>query len=655
MPLHTRLLRLAVALGLATALLTAAISPAVADSADAVVDRIYFPWVPHNNTIAGISGVTGAIIVQNVEPLAVDVVVKNTVGEKLAGLTLNPRASQVWTAAQLKVPRENPDEGVPGGAGIIVEATWTDPKEVNQIDQSVCVERDIEFSRNPSRSFDVLKKLKLTSPVLIGKIDQQDFVFPADSYVARWNGNGTLAVDWSPSGPEPAANVTYQVKVYEKCPPPRIAGVEKHTVGTLFGPQTTSTTEMVDGYSAVPHSDLKRAAQGGETLEEQIRWVVPIVQTSSGWNTEIFITNVSQNDTTVNATFYPAQGQGVAGRGTLILGNYWLPAGESVSVDLMADTPLPEGRVGSLWVDATEDVVVAAFRMKPETGMMLTTVAQPRYDEPTNGDTCDQCVAYGPLVFRDYNGWNTGINIANLSSFYNRVTVTYYNYDGNVAATDLLTIPPRAMEYVYTPATGNVGIGDSQITAVQIVGNYPLAAAIDEVKYLAGHGQGHAMSYPASGDLSGFEPNGRIPVRDTGRWFYERLLALPLVQRGITDTGTGDTSGINLFNPDPNDTVVAWVQFVDSAGVPVAPTVTGTDAEAPFNLPLGPHAGATLYTLGYSEMLDGFIGSAVIGVVGNGALVGVSNNVNYAVAGDGSAAFNLIRTDTMYTSRLPFR
>src|SRR5690606_4163989 len=196
----------AVALGLATALLTAAISPAVADSADAVVDRIYFPWVPHNNTIAGISGVTGAIIVQNVEPLAVDVVVKNTVGEKLAGLTLNPRASQVWTAAQLKVPREIPDEGVPGGAGIIVEATWTDPKEVNQIDQSVCVERDIPFSRNRSRSFDVLQNLTLTSPVLIGKINQQDFVFPADSYVARWDGNGTLAVDWSPSGPEPAAN-----------------------------------------------------------------------------------------------------------------------------------------------------------------------------------------------------------------------------------------------------------------------------------------------------------------------------------------------------------------------------------------------------------------------------------------------------------------
>ncbi|MBX6723803.1 MAG: hypothetical protein IRY92_11315, partial [Dactylosporangium sp.] len=209
------------------------------------------------------------------------------------------------------------------------------------------------------------------------------------------------------------------------------------------------------------------------------------------------------------------------------------------------------------------------------------------------------------------------------------------------------------MEYVYTLATGNVAIGESQVTAVQIVGTCPLAAAIDEVKYLGGHGQGHAMSYAASGHLSGVVPDGRIPVLDTGRWFYERSLALPLVQRGISDSGTGDTSGINLFNPDSDDTVVAWVQFVDSAGVPVAPTVTGTDGEAPISLPLGPHAGATLYTFGYSEMLDGFIGSAVIGVVGDGALVGVSNNVNYAVAGDGSAAFTLTRADTVYDPRPP--
>src|SRR5690606_36050475 len=138
------------------------------------------------------------------------------------------------------------------------------------------------------------------------------------------------------------------------------------------------------------------------------------------------------------------------------------------------------------------------FRHKVETGMMLTTNAQPRHDQILGENTFDPTVKFGPLVFRDYNGWNTGINIANLSGETNKVTVTYYNYAGNAVATERVTIPPRAMEYVYTPATGNFGLGDSQITAVRIDGDNPLVAAIDEVKYLGGQGEGHAMSYPAS-------------------------------------------------------------------------------------------------------------------------------------------------------------
>ena len=224
--------------------------------------------------------------------------------------------------------------------------------------------------------------------------------------------------------------------------------------------------------------------------------------------------------------------------------------------------------------------------------------------------------------------------------------MTYYNYQGNVVASDTVTIPPRAMEYVYTPATANFGIGANQITSVRIAGQYPLVAAIDEVKYLGGQGQGHAMSYPAADPLDAdwiVEPD---PEDAEGRYFYYALLALPLVQKGNPTTGTGDTSGINLFNPDPEYDVELYVQFVDAAGVPVAPTVGPDDSEDPIELPLGPHAGATIYTLTYSEMPAGFQGSAIIGVVGYedaGALVGVSNNVNYDVAGDGSAAFNLVK------------
>ncbi|MBX6723770.1 MAG: hypothetical protein IRY92_11145, partial [Dactylosporangium sp.] len=362
----------------------------------------------------------------------------------------------------------------------------------------------------------------------------------------------------------------------------------------------------------------------------------PIVQTNNGWNTEIFITNVSGKTNSVSATFYAAGGQGYAGEGEMLLSGKTLASGETVRVDLL-DYGFEEGVVGSLWIDATHAVVATAFRHKVETGMMLTTNAQPRHD--TEGSE----VKFGPLVFRDYNGWNTGINIANLSSETNKVTVTYYNYAGNAVATERVTIPARAMEYVYTPATGNFGIGANQITAVRIEGTQPLVAAIDEVKYLGGQGEGHAMSYPASSATSSGEVDEpEQPFDEWGRFDYENLLALPLVQKGNPTTGVGDTSGINLFNPSQWETK-AYIQFVDQSGVPVAPTVANTDAEDPIELPIGPHGGATVYTLNYSEMPNGFVGAAIVGVGGTygSALVAVSNNVNYAVDGDGSAVFNL--------------
>ena len=550
--------------------------------------------------------------------------VTDAAGNELTSITLNPRASQTWRADQLGI-----DEP---GSGVIAFAEWTSLSDL--IDEGFCEQGSQPFTRSPDGTVDSQALTDAPAAIDAIGVEQGGFVYPPSSYTWQYNPDThTLSIDWSPEGPEPGEFADYTVTYYYSCPVPRIAGVEKHTVGTV-GVRTTSETEAVDGYSAVPQDDVALAGDGGAVLEGQSRWVLPIVQTNNGWNTEIFITNVSGKTNSVSATFYAAGGQGYAGEGEMLLSGKTLAAGETVRIDLL-DYGFEEGVVGSLWIDATHAVVAGAFRHKVETGMMLTTNAQPRHD--TEGSE----VKFGPLVFRDYNGWNTGINIANLSSETNKVTVTYYNYAGNAVATERVTIPPRAMEYVYTPATGNFGIGANQITAVRIDGDYPLVAAIDEVKYLGGQGEGHAMSYPASSALWGWETS---ELDDSGRYWYDNLLALPLVQKGNPTTGVGDTSGINLFNPDGEYSVNAYIQFVDSAGVPVAPTVGKDDGEAPIVLPLSAGAGATVYTLNYSEMPAGFQGAAIVGVVGDGELVGVSNNVNYAVDGDGSAVYNLANT-----------
>jgi len=620
-----KFLHLAMALGLITGLFLGAIAPAAAAPEEPGEGTIYFPWVPNDDSLAGIDGITGSVTVQNLEVFTVDVTLYDADYNELTSITLNPRASQTFTADQLGIAAP--------GSGVIASADWADLDEL--IDAQVCLEGTVDFTRG-AEAGTVDSQALTDAPAAIDavQVTQGGFTFPASSYNWQYNAStGELAIDWSPSGPEPAEGETYTVTYVYECPAPRIAGAEKHTTGTV-GPRTSADTEIVDGYTAVPFQDVALAAGGGAVLDSQSRWVIPIVQTNNNWNTAIVITNISDQNNSVNATYYAAGGQGFAGPSVALLSGQTLGPGESIVVDLREDAGFPDEEVGSVWVDATRAVVATAFRHKPSTDMMLTTVAQPRTDDVEASPT----LKFGPLVFRDYNGWNTGINIANLSSTTNRVTVTYYNYAGNVVASDTVTIPARAMEYVYTPATGNFGIGENQITSARIEGTAPLAAAIDEVKYLEGQGQWHAMSYAASrAQVAG----GILEFGD--RVLFESMLGLPLVQKGNPSSGFGDTSGINLFNPS-GDAVTAAVQFVDSAGVPVAPTVGADDSEAPLSLQIPAGAGATLYTLDLSEMPVGFQGAAVVGVVGDGELVGVSNNVNYEVAGDGSAVFNLAPT-----------
>jgi len=62
-----KFLHLAMALGLITGLFVGAIAPAAAAPEEPGEGTIYFPWVPNDDSLAGIDGITGSVTVQNLE------------------------------------------------------------------------------------------------------------------------------------------------------------------------------------------------------------------------------------------------------------------------------------------------------------------------------------------------------------------------------------------------------------------------------------------------------------------------------------------------------------------------------------------------------------------------------------------------------------
>ena len=374
--------------------------------------------------------------------------------------------------------------------------------------------------------------------------------------------------------------------------------------------KTSAAHITVDGYSGMTTEQI---------ADDNNQHILPIVQTNTGWNTMIRIGSfAAENDPNASVsytvTLYEAGGQGAAG-GSSGTFTGQIRGGGVASIDVLADPAIDEEWVGNAYITANAPIGAVAERYKDETDMLLTNVSRPV-------ETASE-LQVAPLVFQNYNNWNSGISVANLEDYSVTVNIAYVTPGGSQIGADQITIPERGMEFVYTPASQDLNVNEF-VGAAVISANGEVHAAVDQVKYEgAGSEVGDAMSYVTDSDWANSHGD---------------MLALPLVQKGNPATGLGDTSGIQFFNADPQQNVEFGVEFFDPTGNLVAPTLT-----TPINFNLSGHQGVTVYTHNYSEMPAGFQGSLVATYnSGGGDLSAVSNNVNYAVQADGAAVFNLV-------------
>ena len=360
----------------------------------------------------------------------------------------------------------------------------------------------------------------------------------------------------------------------------------------------------VTGYSGIAGVDLEAASQNGSS-----GWFLPIVQTNSNWNTIIRIANFHESaNVTAQVKLYPS-GNTLGEAGVARTIQVTIPAGDHAAIDALDELGAAEW-VGYASISANGPVGVLAHRSKPSTRMALTNVAIAA--DGTAAQSSYRISA--PLLFTAYNGWNTGINLANISSDPADVTVRYYETGGASMCEESLTIPGHSMHYLYTP--GNVDQEEFVGSAV-IVSDAPVIGAIDEVKY----DSIDAMSYIASS-------------------VGQKSAAIPLVFRQSPAGNQNDNSGINIANLNMASEQAVEVTFLTNVGAEILPQ--------PIIVTLPPGGSNFIYLPFIAEFPAGTVASALLRTADPLGFVAVSNDVNYAVSGDGSVVFNAVSEQGLY-------
>jgi hypothetical protein len=589
-----------------------------------ITNKIYFPFVPNGEEYGNMGPWYGTVTVQNPNGVDITIQLRKANGDVITTATLEPFAAKTWNSSALF------GDGNGGGVVVLGPSAQILPAGGTRFTVFRGEPNTVDRIPNPCGDFNAITSVTIRQGDTVftefPNDDSGDYTLlddptaPGDYiWIAWWqdaDGDGVLDATEDRGPAEPARGTSYTVEIRCVGATFPVLGLPIAGVAKIVAPvasnsgRTSAQQEAVSGYSALPQIDVEIGGQHA--------LVFPIVQTNNGWNSVLHITNFdSRNNCSVTVTLY----QSPSGYSDPSFGQFirLLRRGETWHIDL-AEQGVPAGWVGQAWVDSDCQVAATVDRVKP---------AHP-WGDPVNMALTNQALPQGagnrvqalPLIFQGYNGWNSGISMANLNDLAPAtVQITYYNSAGVAVGTESRVIQPRAMEFVYKPATTDVGIGG--FGHALVVSTQPVLVAVDSVKYTGiDQDVGQALGYLAQ---SGTDiPHGQ--------------LYMPLFQKQGLLSGGNDNSGVALFNAGDRPVRVSLV-FYSSTGSPTAPTLT-----APIIASIPAHGGYIAYAPNYGEMPGGFQGSVVVTQLdGLGPIVGVSNNVNYDVQFDGSAAYNMPR------------
>ncbi len=332
----------------------------------------------------------------------------------------------------------------------------------------------------------------------------------------------------------------------------------------------------------------------------------------------------------VTLRFFPNDGDGSGSLATGWQQNVLISVGAVYQITL--SDYVPEGWTGNVHILSDDLIGAIADRYKVGTDMWLTNIGSLSTFEvgdfsygPVQGDSADggfyypfagQYVLFAPTVFMDYNGWNTGFSVSNLVETDNNVNIQYV-HNGNAIQVVTQRLAPHGMLTAYRPSQPDQDQNQQnpmydQVAGALILSDYPVAAAVDAVKYFGNDNNvGQAMTYNATANLATAQ-------------------AFPLVQKGNPATGMGATSGLSLLNPLPIQNSM-WVLWLNQSGYNASNFGSSMIIVPAQSIGIA-------YTMTQHNLPNGYYGSAVVHA--NLPFVATTSNVDYQVQGDGSVIWN---------------
>jgi len=237
------------------------------------------------------------------------------------------------------------------------------------------------------------------------------------------------------------------------------------------------------------------------------------------------------------------------------------------------------GWVGSAWIRTSQPMAIAIDHIAP--GLLMTYTAghgflRYTFDGEYTFNPASQ-VAYGPLVFSEYQGWDTGIVVQNLSHVVNaKVKVYFLDRSGDIVTTLVDWVCPRGSQSFFLPAVAD--LPGNWVGSVRVESQKWTTPGGPTVEAPPVQGVVQLVQYP---DIQRLSTNEGIAYNllqeyDAYDWQLGNMrggsgsgttvLAVPHLVKDLSNTGVTDEVAITNFIPVPGFTDFA-IYIYDSNGL----------------------------------------------------------------------------------------